>query len=113
MLIKKSERIKEQLAKTGTVWDYPLPSKTMGVAVQELKGRVPASGWWRNVVCHEVCFVLAGKGTVGIEGQKFSVAQGDVFIIAPGKKSYVKSPRIKLLTITTPDWYSDQCEVVA
>ncbi|VVB60637.1 Uncharacterised protein [uncultured archaeon] len=112
MLIGKGRRKKEQLQKKAIVWDYPMPSEDIGFAVQELNGRVPDSGWMRNKICNELCFVIKGKGIVFVESEKYEINEGDVFIISPGKKSYIVANGLKILAVTSPNWYAEQCESV-
>jgi mannose-6-phosphate isomerase-like protein (cupin superfamily) len=111
MLIKSKEAVKEIHQENYEVWDYRMPSKETGLSVQKLDGRVPKKGWTRNTVCNEIYFILNGHGTVFVDNKKFEVGKGDVVVIRPGEKSYIKAnKKMRILTITTPDWYPDQCE---
>lgn len=112
MFIRKTQTKKEQFGKNGLVWDYPMPDEKIGIAVQELNGRVPDSGWGRNNVCYEVCYVLKGTGDVFIEDKNFKVEEGDMFTINPKEKSYIVGRNLKILTATSPNWYKEQCEMV-
>ncbi len=110
MLIKKEQRKEKQIAKEGTVWEYPLLSKEIGFAISKLNGRIPDSGWMRNKVCNEIYFVVNGSGTLFIEDQKYKLKKGDVFPIEPGKKFYVLAKNLQLVLPTAPAWYPEQWE---
>jgi mannose-6-phosphate isomerase-like protein (cupin superfamily) len=109
MLIKGKEAVREINKENHQVWDYPISRET-GISVQNIKGRVPKVGWAKNKVCNEICFILSGTGTFFIEGKKFCAGKDDVIIIKPGEKSYIKAKNMRMLVITTPDWYPDQCD---
>ncbi len=110
MLIKKKDSIKEVDTKECKIWDYRLPSQDTGISVQKIAGRFPKAGWSRNNVCKEVCFVLSGAGVVCVGNKNHKVAKGDVVVINPGEKSYVRAKSMEILVVTSPDWYPDQCE---
>jgi mannose-6-phosphate isomerase-like protein (cupin superfamily) len=110
MLVKKEQRKEKQIAKDGIVWEYHLPSKTIGFALSKLNGRVPDSGWMRNKVCNEIYYVIAGSGTLFVEDKKYKLEEGDVFLIEPGKKFYVIAKNLHLALPTSPAWYPEQWE---
>ena len=101
----------EKIAKNGYVFDYPL-GKKLGVAVQVLNGRVPDSGAYRNTVCSETCLLLSGTATIFINDAPFHVKKGEVIVINPKEKSYLIAKKVKMITITVPDWYPAQCKNV-
>lgn len=111
MIIRKGETKKEGIS-NGIVWDYPMPSKETGLAVQELNGRVPEKGRFLNKICNEICFVIKGSCTLFLDEKKFDIYEGDVFIIKHGQKSHLIANKLKMLTITSPDWHPEQCEIV-
>lgn len=112
MIIKKGQTKKERIAKGGIVYDYPVKSKEMGFSVQELNGRVPDEGAYKNKICKEICYVIEGSGKIFIDDEELILDEGDIYFIEPGQKSYIMAEGLKLLTITQPDWYEEQCEVV-
>lgn len=112
MLIKKKQRTKEQFGNNGLVWDYPMPEDKIGIALQELDGRVPDSGWGRNNICYEVCYAISGTAEVFVGDRKYEVAEGDIFVIKPREKSYIIGHDLKILTVTSPNWYKEQCEIL-
>jgi hypothetical protein len=40
------------------------------------------------------------------------VKEEDVYVIEPGEKSCVKAEEVKLVVVTRPDWYEEQCEII-
>lgn len=112
MKIQKNQSKKEKIAGEGFVWDYPVPSEEIGFSVQELNGRVPDKGKYKNKVCNEACYVIKGNGKVYIDDEEFGIKEGDIYFIKPSQKSYVIAKQMKILTITQPNWYKEQCEIV-
>ncbi len=109
MIIKKDPK-SIKISKKGIVYDYPLPSEEIGVSLQELDGRVPDEGFYKNNVCKEICYVISGSAEVFINNKKFSVSREDVFVINPKETSYIIAKKLKMLVITSPNWYEQQCE---
>mgnify|MGYP001607984401 CR=1 FL=1 len=116
MIIKKNQRKKEKISGKGIIYDYPVKSKKMGFSVQELDertpGRIPERGEYKNKICNEICYVISGKGSVFINNKKINISEGDIYFVKPNQKSFLIAKKIKILTITKPDWYKEQCEVV-
>ena len=115
MLVRREDRKKVLLTKGSKnrtiVWDYPMPSEEIGISVQNIEGRVPESGSFRNRECHEVLYIISGTGNIVVEGMKYTVKGGDVIVIPKGKRSYITSRKLKILAATSPDWRESQCEV--
>jgi|SRR3990167_5923800 len=112
MHIKKSERKLEKIAKEGSVWDYPVPSEEIGIAVQKLNGAVPDKGWYKNIVCYEICYIISGRAMFFVGDEKYNVVAGDIVIIKPKVKSRIKAQNLKMITVTRPNWYEVQCKLV-
>lgn len=112
MLIRKSQRKKEFFGKNDLVWDYPMADEKIGIAFHEINGRSPESGWGRNNICYEAYYIISGSAKVFVEDKEYNVAEGDVFVVDKKEKSYLIGKKLKLLTITLPNWYNEQCEIV-
>jgi mannose-6-phosphate isomerase-like protein (cupin superfamily) len=110
MIIKKALRKKELNTKNWKIWDYPI-SKDIGIAVQEISGRAPAAGATINKVCKEIVYVIRGSGHIFINGRKSAISEGDAFVISPEERSFITG-KMRIITITSPDWYPRQCEKV-
>lgn len=110
MLIPKQQTVLEKIAQEGDVYDYPMPHDDLGIALQELNGLVPDIGWHLNKVCYEVCYIIEGKAKFEIENEVFNAGPGDVVVIEAGKKSRLQAVKLKMITITQPNWYEEQCE---
>ena len=111
MVIKKKSSNLEDFA-TGSVWDYPMEGAPVGISYQEHDGRVPEKGWGINTVCWEAFYVLDGNAEVYIDDEKDTIEKGDVVILKPDQKSYLVARKLKLLTITKPNWYKEQYQEV-
>ena len=107
MIIKKSQTRLETFD-AGKVWDYPMPGEPVGISFQEHDGRVPEKGWGINTICWEAYYVIAGSARVFIGEKEYQVETGDVVVLKPNQKSYLVANKLKLLTITQPDWYTKQ-----
>ena len=107
MIIKKNQTKLEHFSE-GKVFDYPMPSEKIGISYQEHNGRAPKKGWGVNKICYEIYYIISGKAEIYIEDEKSIVENDDVVVIFPGQKSYMKAHNLKLITITSPNWSSDQ-----
>jgi mannose-6-phosphate isomerase-like protein (cupin superfamily) len=114
MIIKKTQTTLEQFA-SGQIFDYPLPNDKIGISYQEYKGevRVPEKGYGVNTKCLEIYYVIDGEAEVYIDQSHGKVAKGDLVILQPNQKSYLKGKSLKLLTITSPNWDKDQYKEIS
>ncbi len=112
MIIKKSDAKPISANTESTIWDYPMPSSDTGITYQNLNGRLPEKGWYRNKVCHEIFFITEGAARLNIDGKEYEVSEGDIVILKPGQKHYGNYINTSLVTITSPNWYEDQFEVI-
>lgn len=110
MIIRKARRSLEVNQTDIKIFDYPLELKNIGLSYQELNGRVPEKGAGKNTVCEECYYILEGTVQVVVDGQEFTGEPGDAIAIKPGSSSYLIAHNLKLVTVTSPDWYEDQFE---
>lgn len=96
----------------GHGWDYVLPSEDVGISYQEYDGVAPDHGWWVNDVCWEAYFIIEGTATVYINERTYTVGPRDLVIMLPGEKVRMMAKRLKLITITKPNWYQSQARIV-
>ena len=111
MIIKKKEAASIKANEGSTIWDYPIPTEHTGVSSQTLNGRLPVKGWYKNTVCREIFYIIGGKATINIDGEVSQVEAGDVVVLEPNQKHYGEYENVSLITITTPNWYEDQCKI--
>ncbi len=111
MVIKANPQ-KIQASADGFIWDYVLPSEEVGISFQEYHGKAPDSGAWVNTVCWEAYFVIDGTATIYTNDHAETIEKGDVFIQLPGQKIRMEANHLKILTITKPNWYQSQAEIV-
>lgn len=88
MVIKKSKATPIKANEQSTIWDYPMPSEDTGLSFQNLNGRLPEKGWYRNKVCHEIFFITKGTAQLNIDDKEYEVAEGDIVVLKPGQKHY-------------------------
>ena len=112
MLIKKESCKIKQITPISRVFEYPDPSKDLGIAVSELNGRVPAVGKMVNNVCQEVYYVISGSGEVFYKGETFMLEEGDVFYIEAKTPFHVEADNLNLLLVTSPAFFVEQWENV-
>lgn len=108
MITHKQDRNLEVNEPSNIVYDYPLPIKNIGISYQELNGRIPQKGGSKNTICTECYYILEGNVEVWIDGVKLTAVSGDVVTIKPGCQSYLIAKDLKMITITSPDWYVEQ-----
>lgn len=111
MIIRSSDATKIPFPE-GTIWDYPMPNEDIGISYQELHGRGPAKGKYLNKVCHEIYFIISGSASVYMNSSNSEVTTNDVIIVEPNTPHYIKAKNLKYITITRPNWYEKQYEVV-
>jgi mannose-6-phosphate isomerase-like protein (cupin superfamily) len=73
---------------------------------------LPEEDFYRNNVCHEIFFITEGKAKVTIDGETHEVGKGDVVVLEPGQKHYGEYENVSMITVSSPNWYEEQCEVV-
>ncbi len=112
MIVKKAQATSIKANDHSTIWDYPLPSEKTGISYQTLDGRLPEKGWYKNEVCYEIIFILGGKANINVDGEESEVEKGDLVILEPGQKHYGNYKRVSLITVTSPNWYEEQCKII-
>jgi mannose-6-phosphate isomerase-like protein (cupin superfamily) len=112
MVIKKSTATPIKVNERSTIWDYPMPSEDTGLSYQNLNGRLPEKGWYINRVCHEIFFITKGTAKFNIENKNYDLTEGDAVILKPRQKHYGIYSNTSLITITSPNWFEEQCEVI-
>lgn len=90
-----------------------MPTEEIGISYREHDGRVPEKGWWRNTVCLEFSYIISGRGTLFIDEETFALEPGDLAVIKPNSKHRLVAEQITMLTITSPNWYKEQCELLS
>lgn len=96
----------------GTIWDYPMPNKEIGISYQTLSGRGPAKGRYCNTVCNEIYFIIKGSATFYIAESTHEVREKDVVIVEPNTSHHFETEHLEYITITRPDWYEEQYKAV-
>src|SRR3989344_2553603 len=109
MVIKFSDTKKFPI-KDWVVWDYPMPSKEVGISYQQIKSRVPEKGWCLNKVCQEMFFIVKGSGIFYVGDQSYEVNVKDLVIVEPKVKHRIETRDLEYIAITRPDWYEGQYE---
>lgn len=112
MIIKKIKATAEKPNEQSIILDYPMPSEDTGISYQNLHGRFPEKGWYRNKVCQEIFFVTKGTAVITIDDTTYDVAEGDVVILKPDQKHFGIYNNTSLITITSPNWYEEQSEII-
>ena len=109
MKISKSDRKFVGYSDDWRIFDYPT-SEDLGFAYQELSGRAPAKGQTRNNICDKLFYVLSGTGTMFENGVASDIEEGDLIVIEKGTAHYFTGKNLKIITITKPNWYENQCD---
>jgi mannose-6-phosphate isomerase-like protein (cupin superfamily) len=110
MIVSKKER-KEIKSGKSKVYDYPI-SDDVGVSIQELNGRVPEKGFYKNKISKEICYVLSGSAKVFINNKESKVEKEYIFVINPNEKHCIEAKNMKIIVFSIPDWKEEQCEII-
>ncbi|HTH72366.1 MAG TPA: cupin domain-containing protein [Candidatus Pristimantibacillus sp.] len=95
----------------GPIWDYDI-NKDVGLSYQELHRRGPESGHYLNKKCHEILFVIRGSARFTVGGKEYDVHEKDTVVVEPGVPYAIDTTDLAYITITRPDWYEEQYELV-
>lgn len=95
----------------GTIWDYEI-NKEVGVSYQELHMRGPKSGRYLNKECHEVYFIIKGSATFSVGDEQYEVREKDMVVVEPNIAHHIETSNLVYITITRPDWFEEQSELV-
>jgi len=106
-VVKKAEVKTRKNSPTCIVQEYPSPDKDINLAVVELSGRYPTSGWAVNEKCKEMGWVLKGSGQFVTENQIVTISEGDLVVVEPGE-NYFWDGHMTLVMPATPAWYFEQ-----
>lgn len=111
MIVRFSDAEKFE-SEEGEIWDYPV-GKNVGLSYQTLKSRGPEQGYYLNRRCREVYFIISGEAKFIVGQEESSVGPKGVVVVEPGVAHAIETKGLEYLTITSPDWYEEQAEVVA
>lgn len=112
MIIRKSQAILEPFA-NGKIYDYLLPDEKIGISFQEYEsGRAPSKGWAVNKKCYEIYFIVSGSAEIYLDNEHSQVESGDLVIIKPKQKIYFISHKLKMITVTQPNFFYEQYEEI-
>lgn len=81
-----------------TLYDADAPSNIVYEEVE--KGHLQE--WYSDVSTYQ-WYIIDGSGTYVIDGEKHSVAQGDLVVVPPGHRMYYYG-KMKMLLVTTPKY---------
>lgn len=112
MKVAKKDRVLEVDEPGMKIYDYALPGVKMGIAYQELEGRIPKEGRGMNTVCDECFYIIEGKAKVFVDDKEYDATAGDVVVLPKGSSSYMVAEKVKMLTLTDPDWFLEQHRAV-
>lgn len=112
MVIRKSQASPIRANERSTIWDYPTPTEETGISYQNLNGRLPEKGLYKNTKCREIFFIVSGTARLTIDGVSEKVGEGDIVILEPGQSHYGEYENVSMITISTPNWTEEQCEIV-
>jgi len=106
-VIKRKDTVQYKNSSNCIAYEYPSDDKNMNVALVEIDGRYPDTGYVMNEKVKELVYVEEGEGKVIIEEEEYELKDKDVVIIQP-KQKYFFYGKFKLLVFCTPPWYQGQ-----
>lgn len=89
----------------------PSPKGDQSLAVVEMDGVYPITGYSLNDVCTETLFPLEGAFEVEYGADRFSLVPGDMLMLLPGKKYRIQG-KGKSVVLITPSWDKKQNHIV-
>ena len=60
--VKREAAVKHAQSPQCVVYEYPMQTSEMNIAVAEVKGRYPEQGYALNHACSEMGYVIKGNG---------------------------------------------------
>lgn len=88
-----------------------LNDKEMDLCINTIKGRYPETGYCSNLKCKEMCYILAGNGTINKKDESINFKQGDVILI--GKEEvYFWEGNCQIIMVCNPAWFKEQCKLL-
>jgi mannose-6-phosphate isomerase-like protein (cupin superfamily) len=112
MIIRKGDATPVYPNSSSTIFDYPMPDEATGLSFQNLNGRLPEKGSYRNKICREFFFITKGTARITIDGKEYEVREGDVVVLMPNQIHFGEYDDVSMLTISEPNWTEEQCEIV-
>ena len=110
MLIKKQVAKIKNVSSTAVVYEYPNHSQNLGLAMSEIKGRLPETGFMINKICDEIYFVIDGFGKITYKNAVYELEKNDLFFIEKDTPFFVEGDCLKLFLVTTPAFFQNQWE---
>lgn len=107
MKIIKENRIKHEHSPECVVYEYPFKDQDINVAIVEVSGRYPSSGYVTNEQVKEMLFVTSGAGKVVIGLNEYELVKGDMILIHPGQEYFIDG-NLELVISCNPAWYPEQ-----
>lgn len=98
----------------GSIWDYPI-DQSIGLSLQTLQGRGPSSGSYVNNVCDEIYFIISGEAVFNVDGKNIPVSKNDLVKVpekTPHSIQTTGAEPLTFITITRPDWFEEQANIV-
>lgn len=90
-----------------TVWEYKMQNREINLAIAEIRGRYPETGFALNEKCTEIGYVLRGSGRLVTEEKTATLNEGDAVCIPSGEKYYWEG-NLTVLLPCSPAWVPEQ-----
>lgn len=107
-IIRKNESVPFRNNESCEVFEYGFEDSEAGIAVAEIRGRYPESGFVANDKCKEIAYILSGKGKIGLRGEEADLAAGDAVLIEEGRE-YFWEGDLSIALFSAPPWDAGQC----
>ncbi len=90
------------------VHEYGFCDSVAGIAVAQISGRYPESGFVVNEVCKEIAYVISGNGKAGFRKGEANLSIGDAVLIEKGDEYFWKGD-LSIVIFSVPAWTAEQC----
>lgn len=112
-IVKKEDAKQFKYAETSSVLEYSinLNEKNLDFCINTINGRYPEKGYFSNLECEELCYVLEGVGSIYKKGEEaINFKSGDVIFLNK-KDIYYWKGNFKVAIVCTPAWTKEQCKL--
>jgi mannose-6-phosphate isomerase-like protein (cupin superfamily) len=107
-LVEKKSAEKIAIAKTCTIYEYPLSSSVLSLITAKIHGRYPESGKSVNSACEQIYYVISGSGTLHTDRGTHALHPGDVYSFLIGEAYFVEGNELNVVVTNSPAWKKEQ-----
>jgi len=102
--IVKSSEISKEIRPACIITDYPFDNKNIDLAIAEVSGRYPVSGYCVNEQCDEIIYIYEGEAVLTQKDKNpIKLGVGDGVLLNKGDIYFWKG-KCKMVISCSPSW---------